>query len=194
MKRKEIPFISFPASKVPEEEDDGPEIEIVSREGDIINESESDVDTYDTNSSQREFFLHEECFDHLNSDDMSYSSTSEESYTSGLSEYESDITLIRRTRDTFGRNDILLLGLNSLRRYNNTNYGMSNEEVNRLHSSKYSDIITNISECSICKGCFLDLNVVTELRCSHIFHSNCVIPWIIGNNNCPMCRQQVIER
>eukprot|EP00866_Antonospora_locustae_P000255 jgi/Antlo1/255/2367 len=194
MKRKEVPFISFPASKVTEEDNDGPEIEMIRREGEIINESLSNTDTsYDTNSSQREFFIHEEYFDYLNSNEVSDSSTTEESYTSGLSEYENDITLIRRTRDTFRRNDILSLDINYLRR-DNINDGLSNEEVNRLYSSKYSDIITNISECGICKGGFLDLNIVTELRCSHIFHSTCVIPWVLGNNNCPMCRQHVVDR
>lgn len=198
MRKKEIPFVSFPASKVTEEEDDGPEIEIISREGNIINKSESDadIDIYDTNSSQDEFYIDEdedEYFDYLHSDEMSYNSTSEESYTSGLSEYENDITLIRRTRDTFRRNDIPFIDINSLRRAN-INDGLSNEEVNRLYSCMYSNIITNVSECSICKGCFLDMNTVIELRCSHIFHSSCVIPWVLGNNSCPMCRQHVVER
>lgn len=191
MKRQEVPFISFSTSKMSEEEEkEGPEIEIIRREVEIM--SDDDIDTTYTNNSHDEFLIHEEYFEYLNSD-VSYSSSGEESYISGLSEYENDITVVGRTRDTFRRNDILSVDLNSWRRETN-NIGLSNEEINSLCSNKYSDIITGISECGICKSFFLDLNIVTELMCSHIFHSTCVIPWLLGNNNCPMCRQHVVER
>ncbi len=31
----------------------------------------------------------------------------------------------------------------------------------------------------------------TKLPCGHIFHTNCITPWIESNNTCPLCRQYV---
>lgn len=54
---------------------------------------------------------------------------------------------------------------------------------------KLSDfsIITDI-ECSICLEPFELGEVVKNLKCSHIYHVNCVEKWFKKNETCPLCR------
>lgn len=54
--------------------------------------------------------------------------------------------------------------------------------------------VPNETSCSIClKECFtLKRRVyVTQLKCSHLFHSNCLNKWFQNKHNCPMCRNDV---
>ena len=52
-----------------------------------------------------------------------------------------------------------------------------------------------ISDClDICPICLIKYehpyDIVSVLKCGHIFHTDCVANWLNQKNNCPLCRQQ----
>jgi len=46
----------------------------------------------------------------------------------------------------------------------------------------------NICECSVCKDEFELNQELKKLPCSHLFHVDCLIPWLKQRNSCPTCR------
>ncbi|KAI8081887.1 uncharacterized protein B0P05DRAFT_452764, partial [Gilbertella persicaria] len=48
------------------------------------------------------------------------------------------------------------------------------------------------TDCAVCKDHFeLDEQVI-ELPCQHIFHDDCIKPWLKLNGTCPVCRHSVL--
>lgn len=48
--------------------------------------------------------------------------------------------------------------------------------------------------CSICLVEFDENDEIRQLRCDHVFHSECIDPWLLnGKAVCPVCRQGVYE-
>jgi hypothetical protein len=45
--------------------------------------------------------------------------------------------------------------------------------------------------CSVCLSDYKDGDNQTKLKCNHMFHTNCIIPWLNKNRNCPHCRVQI---
>ncbi|XP_059635873.1 E3 ubiquitin-protein ligase BIG BROTHER-like [Cornus florida] len=43
-------------------------------------------------------------------------------------------------------------------------------------------------ECPICLKGFLTGTVAATLRCSHVFHADCMNKWLSESNSCPLCR------
>jgi hypothetical protein len=49
--------------------------------------------------------------------------------------------------------------------------------------------------CPICLDAFDRDDVITwskELRCQHVYHANCLNPWLMENDDCPICRTSLI--
>lgn len=46
--------------------------------------------------------------------------------------------------------------------------------------------------CSVCLEEFKDDDILVKLNCNHIFHKECLEPWLNNNTNCPMCRQNIV--
>ena len=46
--------------------------------------------------------------------------------------------------------------------------------------------------CSICLEEFKEGEKIKNLNCNHIFHEECLLPWLNDNDCCPMCRQNIV--
>lgn len=42
--------------------------------------------------------------------------------------------------------------------------------------------------CSVCKDNFEVNQIILKLPCKHIFHEECIMPWLKERNSCPTCR------
>ena len=43
-------------------------------------------------------------------------------------------------------------------------------------------------ECTICVNTFTKGEVIRILKCKHIFHDSCILPWFDSHSVCPNCR------
>ncbi|GAB2220862.1 hypothetical protein Droror1_Dr00008543 [Drosera rotundifolia] len=46
-------------------------------------------------------------------------------------------------------------------------------------------------DCSICMGGFDAQRSMLLLGCSHVFHRECICPWLDSNSTCPLCRHEL---
>nr|XP_043608605.1 E3 ubiquitin-protein ligase RZF1-like [Erigeron canadensis] len=62
--------------------------------------------------------------------------------------------------------------------------------INRLPNIKITEthLLNDSQSCAVCMEDFKVGGEAKELPCNHIFHSNCIVPWLRLHNSCPICR------
>ncbi len=65
-----------------------------------------------------------------------------------------------------------------------------NNCTNDLTEQEYNDN-EYMDKCVICIENFVKNDMVTKLKCCHIFHKNCIIEWIKNKSICPVCRNKI---
>ncbi|CAO3600864.1 unnamed protein product [Absidia cylindrospora] len=53
------------------------------------------------------------------------------------------------------------------------------------------EFIEDQIDCAVCKDDFNVSELVIELPCQHVFHDDCIKPWLKVNGTCPVCRHSV---
>jgi hypothetical protein len=66
--------------------------------------------------------------------------------------------------------------------------------VNMKHdTSNNSKLVVVI--CAVCLESYKAGDILswsTNMLCKHVFHFNCIVPWLLKNNFCPMCRTDLL--
>jgi len=68
----------------------------------------------------------------------------------------------------------------------------SKEVIKNLKTVKFGpDNVEMSRDCAVCKENFSPEEEALELFCKHLFHKDCIIPWLEMRNSCPVCRAEM---
>ncbi|OWM63122.1 E3 ubiquitin-protein ligase RING1 [Punica granatum] len=69
----------------------------------------------------------------------------------------------------------------------------SKSAMEALPTSKVTDVQLNsgMNQCAVCQDDFEKDMEVKQMPCKHIYHSDCLLPWLELHNSCPVCRHEL---
>ncbi|GLT29817.1 hypothetical protein SLA2020_046600 [Shorea laevis] len=69
----------------------------------------------------------------------------------------------------------------------------SESAINSLPRVKITDQLLNseMNQCTVCKDDFEEGALVKQMPCKHLYHEECLFPWLKSHNSCPVCRYEL---
>uniref|UniRef100_A0A6M2DSL5 RING-type E3 ubiquitin transferase n=1 Tax=Xenopsylla cheopis TaxID=163159 RepID=A0A6M2DSL5_XENCH len=72
---------------------------------------------------------------------------------------------------------------------------LESEQISSLPTVKITAEQTSIKlQCSVCWEDFKEDEMVRQLPCSHVYHDQCIFPWLQLHATCPICRKSLSTR
>ncbi|GAA5970539.1 hypothetical protein JCM11641_007346 [Rhodosporidiobolus odoratus] len=68
------------------------------------------------------------------------------------------------------------------------------EKLPRVKISQELLDTESIKDCAICQDPFLLSETTIPLSCNHIYHQDCLIPWLKNSGTCPTCRFALVPQ
>ncbi|XP_016961525.1 E3 ubiquitin-protein ligase Iruka [Drosophila biarmipes] len=71
---------------------------------------------------------------------------------------------------------------------------LSEQRINEIPNVQISaEEVDRKIQCSICWDDFKIDETVRKLPCSHLYHENCIVPWLSLHSTCPICRKSLAD-
>ncbi|KAK2367446.1 RING/U-box superfamily protein [Trifolium repens] len=69
----------------------------------------------------------------------------------------------------------------------------SNSAVEKLPVIEVTEELleSDSSQCAVCKDTFALGEKAKQMPCKHIYHTDCILPWLELHNSCPVCRHEL---
>ena len=72
------------------------------------------------------------------------------------------------------------------------NRGLNKSEIKKIDTNQYSKKkYKEQDECPICKEMYQEDEVIKELYCGHIYHTQCIERWLQQEKKCPCCNTEI---
>ena len=69
---------------------------------------------------------------------------------------------------------------------------MSEENIQKLpHVEVSPEEVSKSLQCSVCMEDFNCGELVRKLPCQHLYHTDCIVPWLKIHATCPICRKEL---
>jgi len=69
---------------------------------------------------------------------------------------------------------------------------LSSQRINEIPNVKITaEEVERKMQCSVCWDDFKLDETVRKLPCSHLYHENCIVPWLNLHSTCPICRKSL---
>lgn len=62
---------------------------------------------------------------------------------------------------------------------------------NAVESIPNENITNSDTQCPVCLKEHIKGETAKKLPCGHLYHNNCIMPWLSKTNSCPLCRYEL---
>lgn len=84
----------------------------------------------------------------------------------------------------------IVQAMNENSAHENRSAGLPLEMINALPEK--TTVVDSEEDCAICLEKYQKDETLSILLCDHFFHKQCIKPWLLKNDHCPICRQMLI--